>query len=184
MDGTMRRICLGWLRRLALPLLALIAAAAPALAQPNCRNTANFDQWLAEFKREAATQKISASAIAAASPYLKFEQRIINIDRGQRFFAQSFLDFSKKVIPAYRLQKGQQLIKKHDDLFRRIEKDYGVPAPVIVAFWGLESDFGASAGKELVLPALTTLAYDCRRPELFRPRLFDALRMIERGDLR
>lgn len=184
MDGTMRRICLGWLRSLALPFLALIAAGAPALAQPTCRNTANFDQWLAEFKKEAAAEKISAAAIAAASPYLKYDQRIINIDRGQRFFAQNFLDFSKKVIPTYRLQKGAQLIKKHDDLFRRIEKDFGVPAPVIVAFWGLESDFGASAGKEQVLPALTTLAYDCRRPELFRPRLFDALRMIERGDLR
>jgi len=175
---------LGWLLSLALPLLALIAVEAPALAQPACRNTANFDQWLAEFKREAAAQKISAAAIATASPHMKFDQRIVNIDRGQRFFAQNFLDFSKKVIPTYRLQRGGQLIKKHDDLFRRIEKDFGVPAPVIVAFWGLESDFGASAGKEPVLPALTTLAYDCRRPELFRPRLFDALRMIERGDLR
>jgi lytic murein transglycosylase len=174
------------LRLLALSLLVLTAVGVPtaADAQPNCRNTANFDQWLAEFKREAAAQKISASAIAAASPYLKFEQRIINIDRGQRFFAQNFLDFSKKLIPAYRLQRGGQLIKKHQELFQRIEKDFGVPAPVIVAFWGLESDFGASAGKELVLPALATLAYDCRRPELFRPRLFDALRMIERGDLR
>ena len=182
----MRRTCLGWFRTLALPLLALVAAAAPttAHAQPNCRNTGSFEKWLTEFKREAAAAKISASAIAAASPYLKFEQRIINIDRGQRFFAQNFLDFSKKLIPAYRLQRGGQLIKKHQDLFQRIEKDFGVPAPVIVAFWGLESDFGASAGKEQVLPALATLAYDCRRPELFRPRLFDALRMIERGDLR
>ena len=181
----MRRRFSGLYLSLAL-LLLIFTALAPtaALAQPNCRNTANFDQWLAEFKREAAASKISASAIAAASPFLKFDQRIINIDRGQRFFAQNFLDFSKKVIPAYRLQKGQQLIKKHDDLFQRINKDFGVPAAVIVAFWGLESDFGASAGKEPVLPALTTLAYDCRRPELFRPRLFDALRMIERGDLR
>jgi lytic murein transglycosylase len=52
-----------------------------------------------------------------------------------------------------------------------------------VAFWGLESDFGAVQGKEQVLRALATLAYDCRRPELFRPRLFDALRIIQRGDL-
>src|SRR6478609_4271375 len=103
MDGTMRRICLGWLRSLALPFLALIAAGAPALAQPTCRNTANFDQWLAEFKKEAAAQKISAAAIAAASPYLKYDQRIINIDRGQRFFAQNFFDFSKKLLPAYRI---------------------------------------------------------------------------------
>jgi lytic murein transglycosylase len=171
---------------LALPLLAFIVTGtpSPALSQPNCRNTGNFEQWLAELKREAAAQKISASAITAASPFLTFDQRIINIDRGQRFFAQTFLDFSKKMIPAYRLQRGAQLIKKHQDLFQRIEKDFGVPAPVIVAFWGLESDFGGSAGKEQVLRALATLAYDCRRPELFRPRLLDALRIIERGDLR
>jgi len=163
-----------------------MAAGVPTVAfgQANCRNTANFDQWLAEFKRDAAAQKISASAIAAASPFLKFDQRIINIDRGQRFFAQNFLDFSKKLIPAYRIERGGQMIKKHQATFQRIDKDFGVPAPVIVAFWGLESDFGASAGKEPVLPALATLAYDCRRPELFRPRLLDALRMIERGDLR
>ena len=188
-DGGMRRTVL---TLALLPLAAFITVGVPATAhgqgtqaaQATCRNTASFEKWLAEFKREAAAQKISAAAIAAASPHLTFEQRIINIDRGQRFFAQNFLDFSKKVIPAYRLQRGAQLIKKHQDLFQRIEKDFGVPAPVIVAFWGLESDFGASAGKERVLPALATLAYDCRRPELFRPRLFDALRMIERGDLR
>src|SRR5262245_23486402 len=142
------RTCLGWLLSLALPLLALIAVEAPALAQPACRNTANFDQWLAEFKREAAAQKISAAAIATASPHMKFDQRIVNIDRGQRFFAQNFLDFSKKVIPTYRLQRGGQLIKKHDDLFRRIEKDFGVPAPVIVAFWGLEGEIGRASGRE------------------------------------
>ena len=173
----------------AVAFLALLASAvaglpSAALAQPACRNAGSFETWLAEFKREAAAQKISPAAIAAASPFLTFDQRIINIDRGQKFFAQNFLDFSKKLVPAYRLQRGAQLIKKHHDLFQQIEKDFGVPAPVIVAFWGLESDFGASAGKEQVLRALATLAYDCRRPELFRPRLFDALRMIERGDLR
>ena len=106
-----------------------------------CRNTGSFDKWLADFKREAAAQKISAAAIAAASPYLTFEQRIINIDRGQKFFAQNFLDFSKKTIPAYRLQRGGQLIKKHQDIFQRIEKDFGVPAPVIVAFLGTGERF-------------------------------------------
>jgi lytic murein transglycosylase len=63
-------------------------------------------------------------------------------------------------------------------------KDFGVPASVITAFWGLESDFGAVQGKERTLKSLATLAYDCRRPERFRPQLFDAIRLIERGDLR
>src|SRR5262245_53829851 len=131
-----------------LPVMALLAAVVPAFGEAACRNTGSFETWLAEFKREAAAQKISAAAIAAASPHLTFDQRIINIDRGQRFFAQNFLDFSKKVIPAYRLQRGGQLIKKHDDLFRRIEKDFGVPAPVIVAFWGLEGEIGRASGRE------------------------------------
>ena len=66
----MRRTFLGWCRTLALPFVALMTVGAPtaAFGQPNCRNTANFDQWLAEFKREAAASKISAAAIAAASP--------------------------------------------------------------------------------------------------------------------
>jgi lytic murein transglycosylase len=172
---------------LAGPLLAaaLAGAAVPAHAQnANCRNTGSFDRWLADFKKDAAAQKISQAAINAASPHLVLDQKIIGIDRGQRFFAQSFLDFSKKVIPAYRLQRGAQLIKKYDSIFQRIDRDYGVPAAVIVAFWGLESDFGASQGKYPVLRSLATLAYDCRRSEMFRGYLFDALRIIERGDLR
>jgi lytic murein transglycosylase len=163
-------------------VLALPTSAARA-APPPCRNTESFAAWLGKFKAEAAAQGISRAAIAAASPYLVYDQRIINIDRGQKFFAQDFLTFSRKVLPTYRLVRGRKLIKKYDDLFARAEKEYGVPAPVIVAFWGLESDFGANMGKDRAIRSLATLAYDCRRGEKFRGHLFDALRMIERGDL-
>jgi lytic murein transglycosylase len=163
----------------------LALAPAPALAQdPNCRNTGNFDRWLADFKKDAVAQGISAAAIAAASPYLVLDQRIIGIDRGQRFFSQNFLEFSDKMLAAYRLQSGAAQIKKYQPVFAREEKDYGVPAAVITAFWGLESDFGSGQGKDQALKSLATLAYDCRRSDMFRGHLFDALRMIERGDLR
>jgi lytic murein transglycosylase len=154
-----------------------------ALAQPNCRNTGNFDRWLADFKREALAQKISQAAINAASPYLVLDQRIINIDRGQRFFAQTFLEMSDKMLPSGRLSGGAARIKQHQALFAREDKEFGVPAPVITAFWGLESDFGAGQGKDNAIKSLATLAYDCRRPDMFRGHLFDALRLIERGDL-
>jgi lytic murein transglycosylase len=75
-------------------------------------------------------------------------------------------------------------MKKHAGLFARIEKTYGVPAPVLTAFWGLESDFGKTFGKYRILRALTTLAYDCRRPEFFRQQLLDVLRIVQRGDQR
>ena len=71
-------------------LTVLLAGGTQAFSQENCRNTGNFERWLADFKREAAAQKISQAAINAASPYLVLDQRIINIDRGQRFFAQTF----------------------------------------------------------------------------------------------
>jgi lytic murein transglycosylase len=163
--------------------LALALTTSTAIAAPACRNTEDFAVWLDRFKQEAAAQGISRQAIAAASPYLVYDQRIINIDRGQRFFAQDFITFSNKMLAPYRLTEGAKLIKKYDGLFSRAEKQYGVPAPVIVAFWGLESDFGAGMGKDHAIKSLTTLAYDCRRSDMFRGHLFDALRLIERGDL-
>ena len=167
-------------------LLAVLLVVAPATAfgQANCRNTGAFEPWLAAFKKEAAAQGISPAAITAATPYLVLDQRIINIDRGQRFFAQNFLEISDKMLAGGRLPNGAAQIKKHQALFAREEKEFGVPASVITAFWGLESDFGSGQGKDQSIKSLATLAYDCRRPEMFRGHLFDALRLIDSGDLR
>lgn len=164
-------------------LLAIADCAVAATAGMRCRNTGSFERWLDGFKQEALAQGISPRALAAALPYLTFEQRIIHIDRGQRVFQQNFLEFSKRMVAPYRISQGTALMKKHADLFARIEQRYGVPAPVITAFWALESDFGKNLGKEPVLRSLATLAYDCRRSEMFRGQLLDALRLIERGDL-
>jgi lytic murein transglycosylase len=158
---------------------APMAAVAPA----NCRNTGDFEGWLAGFKMEAAAKGISQATLAAVSPYFRLDQRIINIDRGQRFFAQNFLEMTDKMIPAARVANGVAIMKKHQALFAREEKDFGVPASVITAFWGLESDFGSGQGKDPSFTSLATLAYDCRRPEMFRGHLFDALRLVQRGDL-
>src|SRR6476469_11186257 len=167
-------------------LLALLLAGLPATSfgQANCRNTGGFEPWLAAFKKDAAAQGISPAAIAAAAPYLVLDQRIINIDRGQRFFAQNFLEISDKMLAGGRLPNGAAQIKKHQALFAREEKEFGVPAAVITAFWGLESDFGAGQGKDHSIKSIATLAYDCRRSDMFRAHLFDSLRIVERGDLR
>jgi lytic murein transglycosylase len=171
----------GW----ALLAVALAAVPTAALGQANCRNAGAFEPWLAAFKKEAAAKGISQDAMAAASPYLVLDQRIINIDRGQRFFAQNFLEMSDKMlVAAGRLPTGAAQMKKYQALFAREEKEFGVPASVITAFWGLESDFGAGQGKDQAIKSLATLAYDCRRSDMFRGHLFDALRLIERGDLR
>ncbi len=126
---------------------------------------------------------ISQRAIAAAAPSLTYDQHIVNIDRGQRVFAQTFLEFAGRMANSYRISRGAALIKSHAAEFAHIEQQYGVPAPVIVSFWALESDFGANMGNYRSLSAIASLAYDCRRSDRFRSQLFDALRLIERGDL-
>jgi lytic murein transglycosylase len=165
-------------------VLVTVLVPSAAMAQANCRNTGAFEPWLAAFKRDALAKGVSQSALAAAAPYLVLDQRIINIDRGQRFFAQNFLEMSEKMLAGGRLPNGAAQIKKHQALFAREEKEFGVPASVITALWGLESDFGSGQGKDPSIKSLVTLAYDCRRSEMFRGHLIDALRLIDRGDLR
>ncbi len=169
-------------------MAALLAAASLALAAlpagaTDCRTNGSFEGWLSRFKAEAKAQGISPHAIDEASPYLVYDARIAGIDRGQRIFAKPFLEFSGNMLPSGRISGGIEHIKRYKAIFDREEKEYGVPAAVITGFWGLESDFGAGQGKDHSIRSLTTLAYDCRRSDMFRGHLFDALRLIERGDL-
>jgi lytic murein transglycosylase len=166
---------------LASAVLCAVTAAGPALAA-SCQ-TQSFERWLDGVRQEAAAQGVSATGLAALNG-LVFDPAIVRRDHGQGVFQQSFLQFSDRMAAAYRIQQGGVMIKRHADLFARIEKQYGVPAPVITAFWALESDFGTNNGKYPILRAVATLAYDCRRPDFFRTQLIDALRIVQRGDLR
>jgi lytic murein transglycosylase len=126
---------------------------------------------------------VSQRAIAEASPYLVYDQSIVNRDRGQRVFGQIFTQFAGRMAAPFRMQEGQARIKANAQAFARAEKDYGVPPAVIAAFWGLESDFGANMGNLPVLPSLVSLAYDCRRSDRFQNETIAALKVIDRGDL-
>jgi lytic murein transglycosylase len=162
-------------------LITLLAS--PALAA-TCQNTGSFERWLETFKKDAVAQGISLQVVAAASPNLAIDPAVLKRDRAQSVFSQTFLQFSDRMVAGYRMQNGAAQIKKNAALFARIEKDFGVPAPVLTAFWGLESDFGANTGKFSILRSLTTLAYDCRRSDFFRTQLLDALRIVQRDDQR
>jgi lytic murein transglycosylase len=167
----------------AISVLVSALAASAAHAAP-CRAGGPYEKWLADFEREAMAQGISQRTVATAAPYLTYDQRIVNIDHGQRVFTQTFLEFSDRMAAAYRISHGAAVIKTYAPVFSRIDQQYGVPAQVIVAFWALESDFGTNMGNYHSLSSIASLAYDCRRSDRFRSQLFDALRLIERGDLR
>src|SRR5215216_495584 len=167
------------LRALTLGAL-LLTSAAPALAAP-C-GTGSFETWLEDFKKEAAAKGISASAIQAGLTGITLDKSVLARDQSQKVFGQTFEEFSGRMVPP-RLTRGANMMKQHGSVLGRIEQNYGVPGEVLVAIWGLETDFGANIGKFATIRSLATLAYDCRRAERFRPELMEALRIVARGDL-
>ncbi len=160
-------------------VLVCALSAGPALAVP-CGG--QFETWLESFKREAAGRGISQRTISAALADVSYNPQVIALDRRQGHFGQSFEQFGLPRI-AQRLGKAQRMMQQHASLLSRIEQQFGVPGPVVVAIWALETDFGVNMGKQPALRALATLAYDCRRTERFQAELLDALRIIDRGDL-
>ncbi|HWT31583.1 MAG TPA: lytic murein transglycosylase, partial [Propylenella sp.] len=158
----------------------LAVSAGPASAA--CEGPGGFSSWLQDFKSEAAAQGISPAAVSALDG-VRYDQSVVDADRRQGVFSQSFLEFSDRMVAQYRMDQGRNLLKKYAETFAAIEREFGVPGPVIVAFWGLETDFGANLGDKRTLQSLATLAYDCRRPEMFRAELLAALQLLDRGDL-
>ena len=159
------------------------AKPAPSPRAASCHNGMSFDRFLADLKQQALAAGVSQRALSEAGPYLVYDQGIVNRDRGQRVFGQIFTEFAGRMAASYRMQQGQERIRANAAAFARAEKEYGVPPAVIAAFWGLESDFGANMGKLPTLRSLVSLAYDCRRSEMFRKETIAALRIVDRGDL-
>jgi lytic murein transglycosylase len=163
-------------------LAAMLIGTAPH-AFAACQSPAAFGAWLQGFKKNAVAQGISPGVVSEALDGLTYDPATIAKDRSQGVFAQSFLQFSGRMVSGNRLSVGSSLLKKNASTFTAIQQKYGVPGPVLVGFWGLETDFGKVMGNMQTLRSLATLAFDCRRPEEFSEQLLDALRVIQRGDL-
>ncbi|WP_157015928.1 lytic murein transglycosylase [Mesorhizobium xinjiangense] len=156
-----------------------VLAAAPASAQ-QCGG--DFSAWRSALASQAQSQGVGErglSALSGAQP----NARVVRMDRAQGVFTQDFIEFSSRMVNDYRLQHGAANLEKYASIFERAEREFGVPGPVITAFWALETDFGAVQGDFSTLDALATLAHDCRRPELFRPQLISLLTLIDQGTL-
>jgi lytic murein transglycosylase len=162
--------------------LAAVVWSVPVLAV-ECQSGGSFEAWLEAFKREAAAQGISQPTLAVALNGLSYDPNVIARDRGQQVFRQSFEEFSGRMISPERMRKGANMLKQYAGTFVRIQEQFGVPGPVLVAIWGLETDFGTNVGKYPTIRSLATLAYDCRRSDKFSAELMEALRIVDRGDL-
>jgi lytic murein transglycosylase len=162
-------------------LSAVLLAPAAASAAAAC-DTGNFDAWLGDLKNDAAAKGISQATITSSLNGLTPDKAVITRDHSQGVFNQTFEQFSGRMVPP-RLTRASNMMKQYGSVLGRIEETYGVPGEVLVAIWGLETDFGVNIGKFPTLRSLATLAYDCRRSEEFRAQLLDALRIVDRGDL-
>ena len=155
----------------------ILGIAAPAFA--NCGGS--FDQFINGLKAEAVERGASRSAANAFFQTARHDPKVIKQDRSQSVFRQSFNQFASRVVSAHRMRVGGEKWQELRPVFERAQRAYGVPAPVILAFWAMETDFGVNQGSFNTLNALVTLAHDCRRPELFRPQIFAALELWQNG---
>ncbi len=159
----------------------LSLAASPALAA-QCNPPGGFPAFIAAFKKEAAAQGISRRGLAALDG-VTLDPAVLAADRRQHVFKQTFEQFSARMISHDRLVKGARHMQHYAAVLRRMEQRFGVPAAIVIAIWGLETDYGVNQGKLSVVRSAATLAYDCRRSEKFQGELADALRIIDRGDM-
>ncbi len=145
--------------------------------------TQAFQDWLADLMIEAAGKGIGRQTLAESLDGIAPIPRIIELDRNQPEFSLTFRQYVDRVAPASRIERGRRLLAENRKLLRAVSADYGVPPQMIVALWGIESDFGRLTGGFQVIPALATLAYDGRRSEFFRRELLYALGIVDDGHI-
>jgi lytic murein transglycosylase len=159
-------------------------AAKPAAPPADCGETPDgFSAWLQGFKQEVEIAGLPPAVIDSALSNVAYDPDVISHDRRQGSFGQDFDKFVAKRVSAYRVRKGRQMLLAYAEPLEKIERRFGVPGPILVAIWGLESEFGAGLGNYPTFNALATLAYDCRRADQFREELVDALKLVARGDM-
>lgn len=160
--------------------MVLSCAVAPAQAATSCGG--DFQGFVAGLVGEAADRGQDSAAFRQFVSGARLDSKVLKADRGQGVFRKPFIEFSQSVISRNRIENGRANAKAMAPVFRRIAADHGIAPGVLLAFWALETDYGAVQGDFNTLNALVTLAHDCRRPELFRPQIFAAFELYQRGD--
>jgi lytic murein transglycosylase len=145
----------------------------------------DFHAFIDGVAREAVSAGLSPAIVASALTGVAPNQNVLAFDRRQqRVFSRSFEDYAAIAVTPKRVGRGRNLLRKNGTLLSQIEREFGVPAPVIIAIWGLETNYGTTDLGDLpVIRTLATLAYDCRRTDLFQGELLAALQILQRGDL-
>ncbi|MCW4153315.1 lytic murein transglycosylase [Halomonas sp. 18H] len=143
----------------------------------------SFSQWRDAFRRYAKDQGISEATLREAFDQVRYRERIIELDRYQPEFVRPIWEYLDTAVSSTRINNGQDRLAEHRRTAEQMEQRYGVPAEIIVAIWGIESNYGSNFGDFSTLEALATLAFDGRRQQFAREELLAALRIIQQGDI-
>jgi len=158
-------------------IAALLAQEPPAPPQPD------FGEWLKGVRAEALQKGISAATVDRALDGLEPEPVVVARDRAQPEQVQSLDSYLRDRLSTRTLRSANEMQDKYRDVLARIDARYGVPPEMLIAIWGIESNFGKFTGSRPVIKALATLAFDARRPALFRTELFHALTIVDQGHI-
>lgn len=167
-------------RIFSLSFALMFGTCACASAQVN-QPPAEYKAWLEDLKREMVERGISKDTVDKVyeTDFYKPDPQVVKIDRRQTEFALTSTDYLNRVINAKRVETARKNYRELKPLLTKIEQKYGVPGNYLVAFWGVETNFGSNFGGYDVIEVLTTLSYDKRRPKFFREELYQALKIID-----
>lgn len=168
----------GWLT-----VLAGMLCTGPLAAQPDAAATPDFAACVAGLEDRARAAGISDAVVTGVLGNVERIERVIELDRKQPEFTQTFADYYNRRVTAERVEQGRQLLARHRTVLERVQRESGVPAHYLVSFWGLETNFGSYFGKMPVPDSLATLACDPRRSGFFADELMAALKIIDAGDI-
>lgn len=148
------------------------------------QNKAEFSQCLSNKKADALAAGVSQSRIEQEFDSFTFIPRVIELDRSQPEFVSTFPSYYSKRVNTWRIEKGREKYAEHRSFLNELTKKYGIPGHYLIAFWGLETNYGGYKGKMSTLDSLATLACDARRSEFFSKELFLALKLMDSEGLK
>lgn len=143
----------------------------------------SFTQWREIFRQKALAEGIDAALFAQVFAGVVPDPAVIRADYSQPEFSKPIWEYLDSAVSAQRVSRGQQLLNTHSGTLAAIERRYGVPRQVLVAVWGMESNFGSYTGNKSVIRSLATLAHEGRRPQFAHEQLLAALRILQQGDI-
>ena len=158
-------------------------AAMLLLQQPALAQEADFARCINELQKQARNEHLPAYIVDGVLGGVEYQQRVLELDRSQPEFTQTFAGYLNQRVTPARIAQGRRLLREHGPFLDELTMRHGVPGRYLIAFWGLETGFGSYLGRMPVLDSLATLACDERRSEFFTGELMQALALIERESL-